>query len=173
MLSARVIAPLPAEVVTPLMPFTVPTVNAAAVPGLFVRLNAFAEEPFITAANVPIALPLPVAGLIATAPDVVILKFAAVKPLVLFSVMPPVPLAKFKVAAGEDTAAEIVIAPLSAVWPMFKTLAVIVFNAAFVKPNVFDELAVPKFMDSVPAVVVGINDTVPLAPAVVLPASTI
>lgn len=173
MLFANVIAPLPAVVVTPLMPFTVPIVNAPAVPGLFVKLNAFAVAPLITAARVPIALPLPVAGLIDTAPDVVILKFVAVKPLDVFSVIPPPPFAKFNVAAGEDTAAEIVIAPASLVEPIFNTPAVIVFNAAFVKPNVFAELAVPKLIDSVDAVVVGDNVTVPLAPAVVLPANTI
>ena len=96
------------------MPLTVPIVNAPAVPGLFVKLNAFAVGPLITAANVPIAL-LVVAGLIATAPDVVMLKFVAVKPLPVVSVIPPAPFAKFNVAAGDVTAAEIVMVPASLV----------------------------------------------------------
>ena len=115
MLFARVIAPLPADVVTPLMPFTVPIVNAATLPGLFVKLKSFVVPPVITAANVPIVLLFAVAGLIATAPDVLMLKFVAVNPVVLFCVMPPLPFAKFNVVAGDVTAAEIVIVPASLV----------------------------------------------------------
>ncbi len=166
----KVIAPLPAEVVTPLIPFTVPTVNAVEEPGLFAKLNAFAVEPLIVAAIVPTALLLVVAGLMDTAPDVVILKFVAAKPLEAVSFTPPAPLVKFNVAAGEDTAAEIVIAPESLVWPTFNVPAVIVFNAVLLKPKTPDELAVPRLIVSV--VVVGNRLTTPV-PAFVLPAKDI
>ncbi len=161
---------MPAEVVTPLIPFTVPIVKAAAVPGLFVKLKTFAVEPLITAASVPTALLFVVAGLMDTAPDVVILKFVAVKPLEAVSFTPPAPFAKFNVAAGEVTAAEIVIAPESLVWPTFNVPAVIVFKAVFVKPRTPVELAVPKLIVSV--VVVGNRLTTPV-PAFVLPAKAI
>lgn len=163
----KVIAPLPAEVVTPLIPFTVPIDNAP--PVLFVKLKAFAVEPLIIAAKVPIEFVFE-AALKATAPAVVILKFVAVKPLEAVSFMPPAPFAKFNVAAGDDTAAEIVIAPESLVVPTFKVPAVIVFRAAFVNPKTPEELAVPRLIVSV--VVVGNRLTTPV-PAFVLPAKAI
>ena len=48
-----------------------------------------------------------------------------------------------------------------------------VFKAVLVKPRTLLELAVPKLMVSPVVVVVGFKLTVPLAPAVVLPASSI
>ena len=112
LLFATVITPLPADVLIPTTPFTVLMVSAV-LAVLSVKLNAFVVPPLMIAANVVTLLLLAVTGLIETDPDVLILKLVAVKPVVLFCIIAPVPLTKFNIDAGDETAADIVIVPAS------------------------------------------------------------
>ena len=112
-------APLPDDVLMPLIPPTLPIVRAAATPGLLARLKLFVPDPLIMAASVPILL----FRVRETVPDVLIPRFAAVRLVPLFSEIPPLPLIRFNIAAGDEIAAVTEMAPLPD-WPIFRVPAV-------------------------------------------------